>query len=126
MILGVVAGQCQRSSSMPSGSSPTPAPAALEARVTFDGVQLTVKNEGATDWLDVRCVLNRSGFFAHGFEYRVKRLDAGQSFKVSARQFTLEDGTRFDPIRTKPTSMAISAKIDSLNGTEAFYYGAWQ
>src|SRR5687767_10548303 len=39
----------------------------LEANVHFDGTQFTVTNQSKDDWLDVRCTLNRSGFFGDGF-----------------------------------------------------------
>ena|SRR5687767_14147526 len=110
------------SSSAASSSSSV----SLDANVNFDGTQFTVTNQSKDDWLDVRCTLNRSGFFGDGFDYRVARLDAGKAFKVGAAQFAKPDGTRFNPFQLKPTSMAISAKIDTLSGPDGFFYGAWK
>jgi hypothetical protein len=69
------------------------------------------------DWTDVKLTLN-SKFFGDDYSLRVPRIKAGSANTVGTGQFTLSDGTRFNPFQTKPQSISVYCD-------QGFWYGSW-
>jgi hypothetical protein len=94
----------------------------LNAQVRFTGTQFVIVNEDSFDWLDVKLEVN-PGTLSKGYELRVPRLEAGATYTVGVMQFTKSDGTRFNPVTTKPKSFSVFCATPN-KGT-GYYYGGW-
>ena len=106
-----------------NGDSPrTPAPARdLKASVVFNQRQFVISNKDSFDWTNVRLEINY-GLMSSGYQLKVPRIAAGQTYTVGAMQFAKSDGTRFNPRTTKAQKLFISC--DTPNG-KATYFGTW-
>lgn len=103
-------------------SKPAPKSITLNAQVSFDGSQFTIRNNDSFDWTDVDLYLNSSGFDL-GYTFSASRLSANTSYTVGAMQFTKSDGTRFNPFTTKPLKLNISCK--TTTGESGFFGCSW-
>ena len=114
------------SSPTPS-SAPTPSTSMpdLDAHVSFDGTKFIIRNLSAVDWTDVQCEIN-GGLFSGGFKVAVGSIAAKQVINVGAMQFAKSDGTRFNPLTTKPQKLVITATLPPGTGSKVgIYVAAW-
>jgi hypothetical protein len=89
----------------------------LKAKVSFDGSQFFITNQGITDWDFTELTLNS--------DYRLYagNIKANTEYSVGSMQFSKNDGTRFNPFLTKPKEMIISCQADGKKG----YWGcSWK
>jgi hypothetical protein len=91
-------------------------PEPLNASVQFTGTQFIVKNHAGSEWTDVSIEVNRPD----GYSARVRRLDGGASEAIGAMLFAKEDGTRFNPVQTKPQNVWVRANV---SGSSKLYIG---
>ncbi len=87
----------------------------LKAEIRFDGSQFIITNNDNFDWTDVKFQLNE-GIIRAGYRLNTDRVKAGHIYTVGVLQFAKPDGTRFNPITTKPQSMFIFCDQGSWNG----------
>lgn len=95
----------------------------LDAKVDFNGTQFTILNTGNVTWANVRCRINPSGLQGRGYEYEFPILKPGEQTAIAAATFATPDGTRFNPIRTKPQEFIMTADVDGKSGV---YAGGWK
>ena len=107
------------------GDSPrTPAPSRidLKASVVFNQRQFVISNRDSFDWTNVGLEINY-GLISSGYQLKVSRIAAGQTYTVGAMQFAKSDGTRFNPLTTKAQRLFISCDTPKGNGS---YFGTWK
>jgi hypothetical protein len=104
-----------------SGTSSTPVPErTFNASVNFTGSQFVIGNLDTADCQNARLQINGGTYSLDGYI-----LEKGQIYKVGAMQFTKKDGTRFNPLSTKPNSFFIYCKgSNELNGVG--WYGEFK
>jgi len=109
------------------GFTPIPTPKMetedLVGKVNFDGAQFHITNLEDRDWVMCYFVLNKNYYYPSKASdwmpgERIGAIEAGSIISLGSAQFTLKDGTRFNPFATKPQDFAISCE----NG---FGYWGW-
>lgn len=93
----------------------------LNASVRFTGTQFVITNNDSFNWTNVELEIN-AGVLKGGYKLNAGLMNAGETYTVGAMQFAKGDGTRFNPLMTKPQSITISC--DTPEG-EGFYNGKW-
>jgi hypothetical protein len=101
----------------PIGQRPAAESIKLDAAVSFDGTQFTVKNTSTQTWRQVILRVNPSA--KRGYTYEFDALLPGRTATIDALQFADSDGTRFNPFQTKPKQMNIRATVDGRDGFAA-------
>ena len=95
----------------------------LNANVSFDGIQFTIQNKDTFDWSNIKLEVNPE-FLKSGYIYNSEIImEAGEEYTVGVLQFVKKDGTRFNPIATKPMTFEISCDTPNGKGT---YSGEWK
>jgi hypothetical protein len=112
---------CGTTTTKPPSNTQTTSTVDLRASVNFTGTQFVIANGDTFAWTNVVMKVN-SGFIASGFVLRTSRMEAGQTYTVGALQFAKDDGTRLDPLSTKPKEFSITA--DTPRGT-GWWFGGW-
>ena len=102
-----------------SGSSTT----RLNANVLFTGAKFLISNKDSFDWENVRLEIV-SGTLGSGFSLKIPKISAGETFKVSASEFTKKDGTRFNPYAMKLQRFWIQCETPSSQN--ASYIAGWK
>jgi hypothetical protein len=108
-----------------SPKSVTPAAAAdpdLPAKVSFNGTQFVITNEGTSTWTGTKADVN-GGFLSDGFTHDIGTVAPGAQLTIGAMQFAKSDGTRFNPFQMKPQKLVLTA---TMNGKLAMYVGTWK
>ncbi|MBA7493693.1 hypothetical protein ES702_04255 [subsurface metagenome] len=96
----------------------------LKVSASFIGKLFIITNSDNFDWANVKLVINPSGFFVEGgYIFRMKRMRAGETYTIGGMRFAKRDGTRFNPLTTKPQSVYIVA--DTPKGT-CSWKGSWE
>jgi hypothetical protein len=91
----------------------------LVGHINFDGAQFHISNQENVDW--EHCYFTLNGNYNYPSDPNAARLDriaAGQTTDIHAGEFTMKDGTRFNPYQIKPKGM--SAYCDGRTS-----YWAW-
>lgn len=89
-------------------------PEPLKASVRFTGTQFVVTNDapvGSLDWTDVSVEVNRPDSYA----VRIPMIAGGASEAIGALRFAKADGTRFNPMQTKPQNVWVRANVGGLS-----------
>ncbi len=98
----------------PSAAAPkAPAPAqstkrGLNASVVLGDAEIHITNRNDFAWNNVAMDLNGVHVFGSNFVYQCATLGAGETHTVAAKDFTLDDGTRFNPFSIKIQSLFVS------------------
>lgn len=90
----------------------------LKASISFSGTQFVIVNNDSLDWTEVKFELNDT------YKLKADTISAGKTYTVGALQFAKDDGTRFNPLLTKPTKLSISCHVSG--GKRGFYYCEWK
>src|SRR6185369_3341488 len=69
----------------------------VSAQVSVAEETITIKNSDTKDWPALNIWLNPSGAFRRGYEASIKPLKVGEDASYRLRDFTKNDGERFDP-----------------------------
>jgi hypothetical protein len=85
--------------------------------ISFDGEQFTIENTNDFDWYDVRFTLNSS------YNFHAETIEANTTYTVGVMQFTKSDGTRFNPLISKPLNMGVNC--ENKDGKSASWFGSW-
>ena len=82
----------------------TRAPESAEINPTIIGsaLELTVTNKDVFDWTSVQLELNSV------FRYGISAIHTGESLHIQLQDFSKPDGTKFDPLTEKPTTLLIT------------------
>lgn len=94
----------------------------LNADVSFTGTQFVITNNDYSNWRNVKLKIN-SGIFGGGYVYEASVLEAGETYKVGAMQFSKSGGERFDPYEMKPKEFDIVARV---NGERRYWFGSFE
>jgi hypothetical protein len=94
-----------------SNSSTKPSTEKLNASVIFTGTQFEITNQNSTDWEGCRFTVNgKYNYPSKTSDWvpsnRLGPIKAGETVKMGAATFTLNDGTRFNPFSTKPQNLS--------------------
>lgn len=94
----------------------------LIGAVNFDGAQFHITNQEDRDWEICNFILNSNYYYPTKTSdwypgQKIEKIPAYQTVSIGAAQFTLKDGTRFNPFLIKPQGFSISCG----NG-----FGYWQ
>lgn len=120
-ILGVVA-MCTGLLSPPDKAEKEPAYYTLKTTVDFNERQFIVTNNDDFDWTDVKLEVN-AGLIRSGYIFKMRRMNAGATYTIGARRFVKGDGTRFNPLATKPQKFLIMCDTPKGKG---FWSGDWK
>ncbi len=82
----------------------------LNADVSFDGLQFTITNQSLDNWTNVKLTLNSA------YSYSISNIRYNSEMVIEAADFTLWDGTKFNPFTTKPLSITIDSDQGSYSG----------
>lgn len=91
----------------------------LVGNVNFSDGQFHITNQENEDWKD--CYFTINGKYRYPTDpmtTRVKLLKSGGVLSIGAGEFTLSDGTRFNPFSTKPKDLSASC-------SNRFGYWTW-
>ena len=80
----------------------------LNASVVLGDAEIHITNRNDFAWNNVAMYLNGVHVFGSNFVYQCATLGAGETFTVAAKDFTLDDGTRFNPFSTKIRSLFVA------------------
>lgn len=95
----------------------------LNAKVAFDGAQLVISNNDPFDWENVKLEIV-TGVFGEPFGLSVPKIAAGQAYAVRTTEFRRKDGSRFDPVSTRPQEFWIRCETPGKkNGS---YKAGWK
>lgn len=100
----------------PAGSGGSGDMANLSATVNFNGGQFVITNRDNSEWRDITCDVN-GGLVSSGYRYRMARLKPGDPAVVGALEFAKSDGTRLNPLATKPVKFVITATLTATGKT---------
>ena len=105
-----------------SSSSKNTAPATkdLSGKVNFSNGQFNITNQGTEDWKS--CWFSVNGKYNYPTNAPYVRLDivkAGKTISIGAEEFTLKDGTRYNPFALRANNFSASCEP---NG---FGYWTW-
>ena len=95
----------------------------LNAKVTYTGAQFVISNNDSYDWMNVELQI-RSETIGSNFNFRVSKISAGQTYTVRATEFSIEDGTHFNPYKMKPKRFRIWC--ESPNRENGSYSARWK
>lgn len=91
----------------------------LVGDANFSNGQFHITNKESENWKDCYFTINsKYRYPTNPATTRVKLLKSGETFSVRANEFTLDDGTRFNFISTKPKDLSASCG-------NRFGYWAW-
>lgn len=85
------------------------------------GTTMEITNNDTFEWTSVKFEVNGQGLKS-GYTYNLASVKPGATVKAPLNQFTLGNGTRFNPVTTKPLNFSIWCKTSRGNG---WWYGAW-
>lgn len=111
MFLGLIfdrLGFGTNSGSSSSKSAPPPQKE-LQGKVNFSNGQFNITNQEAEDWES--CWFSVNGKYNYPTNVPSVRLDvikAGKTVSIGAWEFTLKDGTRYDPVTTRANNFSAS------------------
>jgi len=93
----------------------------LNGKVNFDGAQFHITNLDKGDWVNCHFILNGKYYYPTKTSswlpgQKIGVIEAGNTVSVGSANFTLLDGTRFNPFAIKPQSLSISCD----NGFESW------
>jgi hypothetical protein len=100
------------SRSGPSGAESTetgPAPRVLSgvAIVPLAEDAISIRNEGPLDWPELQVFINNTFPAGLGYSLTIPALKKGQAVRYGLRQFTKDNGERFDPSRYELKNVSI-------------------
>lgn len=73
----------------------------LNAKVTPSGSQFTIVNNDSFDWTNVELqIISKTA--GSNFILNVPKIPSGETYTLRAAEFTMKDGTRFNPYTMKP------------------------
>jgi hypothetical protein len=98
-------------------------PEPLHAAVRFTGATFVLSNLDRTEWTDVVVDLNPPGRFSRGYQVHLARLGPGETREIGAMQFARADGTRFNPVQTRPTGVEVRA---TMGGQSLVHVGQFE
>lgn len=103
----------------PSTENTKPEDKDLEGKVRFDGSQIHITNQEARNWKMCKLTLNGKYHYPiRSGNKKIPKIEANTTYSVGVAQFTLKDGTRFNPLTIKPKDFSIYCQ----NG---FGYWGW-
>lgn len=91
----------------------------LDATIKFSEDAFLITNNEDKDWKGCRLEMN-SGILRGGYKYRESQIIANDSIIIPFREFTKDDGTRFDAYTTAAKNLTISC--DNVGGKRGFGY----
>ena len=111
--LGLVG--CQSRAARPSAGEdwnvpPAGAMAPLDARVTFDAMQLGIENRGGRTWTSVVVEVRRRGS-PRVYRYTTDVIVGGRILPMGALNFAAADGRRLSPFEGAPSEWRILATL---------------
>lgn len=89
---------------------PETAPAALDAGVTFDGMQIGIQNLGNARWRDVLVEVRREEG-SRVFSYRADVIIEGRTLPIGALNFATAEGRRLSPFEGAPAEWRVAATL---------------
>jgi hypothetical protein len=101
----------------------------LKAYVRFTGTQFLIINKNQFNWTDVRIEINTDSSQNHylhettdpnAFMLMLPKMDIGEAYPIKVTQFRRDDGTKLDPVTTRPENIKIWS--DTPHG-RGFWYG---
>lgn len=116
MLLISLVGGIIASTKNPRKEPTAPSRQLFKAEIKFSGTQFYISNLDDLDCQNAKIEIN-GGIGRNGYTLEGYTLEAGKSYTVGAMQFTNNDGTRFNPVTTKPFSPYIFCYgTNELNG----------
>lgn len=110
----VLVGCGSRPSTPPGGENwevpPAGATASLDARVTFDAMQLGIENRETRTWNAVVIEVRRSGS-PTVYRYTTDVIVGGRTLPMGALNFAADDGRRLSPFEGAPSEWRILATL---------------
>lgn len=120
LVVGLSSSSSKEGGKQTSTSKPTPTPERdFKASVDFTGSQFVISNLDELDCVNAKMEIN-GGILSGGYVLDGYTLEKGQTYTVGAMQFTEKDGTRFNPLNTKPKNFFISCR-----GNNDLNYASW-
>jgi hypothetical protein len=101
----------------------------LKAYVRFTGTQFLIINKNQFGWANIHIEINTDiskNYHLHGtidrnaFRLMVPKIEIGEAYPIEVTQFRRDDGTKLDPVTTRPENIKIW--IDTPHG-RGFWYG---
>src|SRR6266516_5022302 len=101
----------------------------LKAYVRFTGTQFLIINKSQFDWANIHIEINTDSSQNHhlrgtidptAFVLTVSTINSGEAYPIEVTQFRREDGTKLDPVTTRPENIKIWS--DTPHG-RGFWYG---
>jgi hypothetical protein len=101
----------------------------LKAYVRFTGTQFLIIDKNQFDWANIYIEINthsRKNHHLHGtidcnaFRLMVPKIDIGEAYPIEVTQFRRDDGTKLDPVTTRPENIKIWSDTPYGRG---FWYG---
>ncbi len=106
--------------SLPEGSTSM---VRLNAKVTFTGAKFIISNNDSFDWINVELRIMPETIGSN-FSLRVLKIPAGEEQTVRAAEFTMHDGTNFNPYTMKPKRFWIWC--DTPTRENGSYFAGWK
>ncbi|OGP68655.1 MAG: hypothetical protein A2169_05330 [Deltaproteobacteria bacterium RBG_13_47_9] len=95
----------------------------LNAKITYTGAQFVISNNDSYDWINVELQIT-SESPGRNFHLRASKIPAGTTHTLRAAEFTMKDGTCFNPYTMKPERFWISCETPHReNGS---YFAGWK
>jgi hypothetical protein len=101
----------------------------LKAYVQFTGTQFLIINKNQFDWNNVHIEINTDSSQNHhlhgtiepnAFMLMAPTIDSGEAYPIEVTQFRRDDGTKLDPVTTRPENIKIWSDTPDGRG---FWYG---
>jgi hypothetical protein len=101
----------------------------LKTYVQYTGAQFLIINKNPIDWTNVRIEINTDDSQNHrlhgtidpnAFMLNAPTIRSGEAYPIEVTQFRRDDGTKLDPVTTRPENIKIWS--DTPHG-RGFWYG---
>jgi hypothetical protein len=96
----------------------------LQAEVRFTGAQFLISNHSRQPWRDVSIVVKGQPATS-SYALQAGRIEPGATMTLSPARLTGPDGAPFNPVRTKPHQLVLSARLGE-SGPPGSYEVEWQ
>jgi len=94
----------------------------LKAKIAFPEAGFIITNDDSFDWQNVKLELMPEST-EDSFSLKVPNISAGETYTVTAAEFSRADGVRFDLYKMKPKKLLILC--DTPNNKSGSYYLEW-
>jgi hypothetical protein len=101
----------------------------LKAHVQFTGTRFLIINQNKFDWTNIRIEVStdinqnhhlHGTIYPNAFMLTVHKIDIGEPYPIEVTLFRRDDGTKLDPVTTRPENIKIWS--DTPHG-KGFWYG---